>query len=135
MKVRLTHFLQEIALQLQARLPDNLRILRKADALEPRSVLGGQASDSRHICEIAEIYQTLGDKGIDITALEGEWRRLLHTSIDAHNDTPITSFWSKVASLKEGNGNRLFPQLDTSHGDIAVSSCLKRNSRAFFSRR
>ena len=79
-KVRLTSFLLEIAHQMQARLPDNMRILKKIN------VFGG--SNLTDVGEVAAHYQTLGDTGIDVTAVESEWWRLCHTSLESTGNTP-----------------------------------------------
>jgi len=52
--MRLADFLFEIALQIQARLPDNFKLLQKVSAIEPRNIL--QSSDMRTLTEIAHQY-------------------------------------------------------------------------------
>ena len=107
-KVRLANFLLEIAHQIQFRLPENMKVLKKVDSFNARNVLGN--NDPRNVSEVAVHYQTLGGIGIDVTAIESEWRRLRHTSLEVTCNTPLLQFWAKVARCKSGE-NLLFPQL------------------------
>ena len=66
-KVRLSNFLFEIALQIQARLPDNLKLLQKVSTIEPRAILG--CSDTR-TSEFAVQFQSVAAGGVDISSTQ-----------------------------------------------------------------
>ena len=51
-----------------------------------RTFLSG--SNLTDVGEVAAHYQTLGDTGIDVTAVESEWWRLRHTSLESTGNTP-----------------------------------------------
>ena len=109
-KIRLRSFLAAMASELQSRLPENIKILKKIESFDARHVLGN--GDSRAVSEIAAHFRSLGgeDGGIDVSAVESEWRRLRHTSLKATITTPLLQFWSEVASLKNDD-NLVFPSI------------------------
>ena len=104
-KRRLSDFRFETALQLQSRLPENIRILRKISSMDPRNVLA--EGSSRDVSEIAAHYESLN---IDVSMVESELRRLGHTTLTATPFSPWLTFWAEVANLKSGNVP-LFPNL------------------------
>ena len=105
----LGNFLFEMASQIQARLPDNVKILKKINAFDPRNLLS--SADMTVISEIASHFGTLGGgEVVDVSQVEGELRQLRHTSLSVTIETPLLEFWSNVASLKNGE-NQVFPHL------------------------
>ena len=110
-KVRLSDFLFEIALQIQARLPDNLKRLQKVSTIEPRAILG--CSDTRTLSEFAVQFQSVAAGGVDISGIESDWRRLRHASLSVNSSTPLLKFWSAVFGL--WIQRKQFSSLSSSH--------------------
>ena len=106
-KLCLYNFLVEICLQIRARLPDNLKILKRITSMEPQQIFSN--SDPRDIGVLASHYSTLGGIGVDISAAESELRQLRH-ALNATVTTPLLEFWSSVASASL-SGDKLYPQL------------------------
>ena len=106
MKGRLSDFLFEIALQIQARLPDNVKNLKNVSAVDPRNILGG--NNLQALCEVAISFQSLG---INVSSIEAERGRLRHTSLgDTNSSTPLVKFWTSVSKLGTAEAP-LFPHL------------------------
>ena len=128
--MRLADFLFEIALQIQARLPDNFKLLQKVSAIEPRNIL--QSSDMRTLTEIAHQYQSGPGDGIDITGIESDCRRLHHTSFSVNSSTPMLQFWSSVADFKEGD-SPLFPHITKMVSILVSLPCSNATVERLFS--
>ena len=108
LKIRIFGFMVELAQQVRARLPDNIHVLRKVRAIEGRQIIND--NDLRAVAKIAQHYETLGTEGIDVTAVEMEWRRLRHTTLDIDNSASLLTYWGSIAKMKVGD-SLLFPQL------------------------
>ena len=107
-KSRLSDFLFEMAVQIQARLPDNVAILKKINIMAPKNLLGGGIV--RELGALATSFQTVGGEPFDVSALEGECRRLRNTTLDVNRNSPSLVFWSAIAAFRNGD-NLIFPQL------------------------
>ena len=106
---QLSNFLFETASQIQARLPDNVKLLNKINVFDPRHLLS--STDMVVVSEIASHFSSLGGgEEIDVSKVEGELRQLRHTSLSVTIETPLLEFWSAVAKLKSGD-EQVFPHL------------------------
>ena len=84
--------------------------------MDPKSLLGGgQVANLQAVSAIASSFQTVGGKAFDVSALEGEVRRLRNTTMDVNGNSPPLAFWSAVAAFKTGV-HLLFPQLSRLSG-------------------
>ena len=104
----LSDFFFKIALQVQARLPNNPKILKQIAVFDPRNIFA--AKDVKALGSLATQLATVGQVGYDISTIEADWRRLRHTTMDVNSSTPMFDFWAHVAKVKSGD-DALFPEI------------------------
>ena len=103
--------LYKIAIQIKARLPNNVGILKKINIVDPKQVVSSPLTlILQEIGEVASSFDTLGGKPFNIAALEGKTCRLRNTTMDSNCASSTLVFSAAVTAFSNGN-NLLFPQL------------------------
>lgn len=105
---QLIDFITEIVRQIRKRLPDNLTVLRKANALEPSRVIGAP-SFSDDVSLLAIFYERL--EGVEVAVVEAEWRRLVNIDLKSTNETPLEDFWAEVTNIRSLEDHQSYPGL------------------------